>query len=98
MSSVVILLPQASNYPQLVVPRRNVTKFYFFAFLDKKKGSVYQNLIMEYVPDTMDRVILQYNRSKQTFPLFLIKLLMYQLLCGLAYINKWGICHRDINP
>ncbi|KAG0436018.1 hypothetical protein HPB47_018191 [Ixodes persulcatus] len=56
----------------------NVTKlFYFCASSD--------NIIMEYVVDTMDRVILQYNRSKQTFPLFLIKLLIHpkfqNLLC-----------------
>ncbi|CAN8028625.1 unnamed protein product, partial [Ixodes persulcatus] len=75
----------------------NVTKlFYFCASSDKKTGSVYKSIIMEYVADTMDRVILQYNRSKQTFPLFLIKLLMYELLRGLAYIHKLGICHRDI--
>ncbi|KAG0416883.1 hypothetical protein HPB47_006063 [Ixodes persulcatus] len=77
----------------------NITKlFYFFGSSDKKTGSVHQNLIMEYVPDTMDRIILLYNRSKQTFPLFLIKLLMYQVLRGLAYIHKLGICHRDIKP
>lgn len=77
----------------------NITRLcYFFCTLDKNKDTVYLNLIMEYIPETVHRVIMHYSRNKHTFPLFFIKLYMYQVLRGLAYIHMLGICHRDIKP
>ncbi|XP_029849831.2 glycogen synthase kinase-3 beta-like [Ixodes scapularis] len=77
----------------------NITQLrYFFCTLDKNKDTVYLNLVMEYIPETVHRVILHYSRNKHTFPLFFIKLYMYQILRGLAYIHMLGISHRDIKP
>ncbi|KAG0411347.1 hypothetical protein HPB47_011529 [Ixodes persulcatus] len=66
--------------------------------VDVNKDTVYLNLVMEYIPETVHRVIMHYSRNKHTFPLFFIKLYMYQILRGLAYIHMLGISHRDIKP
>lgn len=54
--------------------------------------------MMEYVPDTSYRVMKYYNKMKQSVPILLIKLYMYQLIRALTYIHALGICHRDIKP
>lgn len=56
------------------------------------------NIVMEYVPDTSYRVIKYYNKMKQSVPILLIKLYMYQLARALTYLHEVGICHRDIKP
>ena len=39
-----------------------------------------------------------YHKSKQTLPVLLVKLYLYQLARALAHIHALGICHRDIKP
>jgi glycogen synthase kinase 3 beta len=53
---------------------------------------------MEYVPDTLSRVIRQYYKSKTQMPMIVVKLYAYQMMRSLAYIHGIGICHRDIKP
>ena len=57
-----------------------------------------QNLVLEFIPETVYKVARQYSKSKQTIPPTFIKLYMYQLFRSLAYIHSQGICHRDIKP
>nr|AID23644.1 glycogen synthase kinase-3beta [Hofstenia miamia] len=77
----------------------NVIKLlYFFYSSGEKKDEVYLNLVCEYVPENLYRVARQYSKSKQTIPLFNIKLYMYQLFRSLHYIHCLQICHRDIKP
>ena len=64
----------------------------------EKVEEIYLNIVMEYVPDTSYRVIKYYNKMKQSVPIILIKLYMYQLARALTYLHKVGICHRDIKP
>jgi glycogen synthase kinase 3 beta len=63
-----------------------------------QKDEVFLNLVLEYVPETVYRASRHYAKLKQTMPMLLIKLYMYQLLRSLAYIHSIGICHRDIKP
>ena len=53
---------------------------------------------MDYVPETLYRVLKYYVKMKQSFPNILIKLYSYQMFRALAYIYGVGICHRDIKP
>ena len=57
-----------------------------------------QNLVLEFIPETVYKVARQYSKSKQTIPATFIKVYMYQLFRSLAYIHSQGICHRDIKP
>ncbi|KAL2667474.1 hypothetical protein AAZX31_01G081100 [Glycine max] len=57
------------------------------------------NLVMEYVPETIFRVIKHYSSMKQRIPLIYVKLYTYQIFRGLAYIHTApGIYHRHVKP
>lgn len=70
----------------------------FFYSNGEKKDEVFLNLVLEYVPETVYRASRHYTKVKQTMPMLLVKLYMYQVLRSLAYIHSLGICHRDIKP
>jgi glycogen synthase kinase 3 beta len=63
-----------------------------------KPDEIYLNIVMDYIPDTLSKVIKQYYKSSNSMPLILVKLFSYQMLRSLAYIHYLGICHRDIKP
>ncbi|CAO3627987.1 unnamed protein product [Cunninghamella echinulata] len=73
-------------------------KSYFYNQVENKEDEVYLNLVMEYVPDTLYRATRLYAKSKQSMPMVLVKVYMYQVIRALAYIHSLGICHRDIKP
>jgi len=59
---------------------------------------VYLNVVMDFIPETLYRVLKYYVKMKQPFPNILVKLYAYQMFRSLAYIHGIGICHRDIKP
>ena len=63
-----------------------------------KPNDVYLNLVMEYVPDTLYRIVRNYRQTNECLPLISIKYYSYQILRSLEYIHSLGICHRDIKP
>ncbi|CAD6940921.1 unnamed protein product [Tilletia controversa] len=82
-----------------IVKHPNVVELKAFFYSNgEKKDEVYLNLVLEFVPETVYRASRTYVKIKQTMPMLLIKLYMYQLLRSLAYIHSIGICHRDIKP
>jgi glycogen synthase kinase 3 beta len=42
-----------------------------------QKDEIYLNVVMEYIPETVFRVIKHYNKIKQPVPLLLVKLYAY---------------------
>ncbi|XWS55326.1 hypothetical protein CRYUN_Cryun10bG0165400 [Craigia yunnanensis] len=72
-------------------------KHYFFSKTNKEE--LYLNLVLEYVPETVNRTARSYSRINTRMPLIYVKLYTYQICRALAYIhNCIGICHRDIKP
>ncbi|PKA52699.1 Shaggy-related protein kinase gamma [Apostasia shenzhenica] len=68
-------------------------------FSTTEKDELYLNLVLEYVPETLHRVVKHYNKMNQRMPLIYVKLYMYQIFRALAYIHgSIGVCHRDIKP
>ncbi|ONK66470.1 uncharacterized protein A4U43_C06F8440 [Asparagus officinalis] len=60
---------------------------------------LFLNLVMEYMPESLYRVLKHYSGINQRMPLIFVKLYTYQIFRGLAYIrNVPGVCHRDVKP
>ena len=68
----------------------------FFTTNDDKK--VIQNLVFEYVPNSLEKFIENYNLGKKHIPMEKIKKLTKQILVGINYCHKKNIVHRDLKP
>lgn len=75
-----------------------ITLKHAFYTTGDKPDEIYLNVVMDYIPETVYRVMKHYNKMKQSVPNLLVKLYAYQIFRSLAYIHALGICHRDIKP
>ncbi|KAK4768823.1 hypothetical protein SAY86_026973 [Trapa natans] len=77
----------------------NVVSLKHCFFSTSEKDELYLNLVLEYVPETVHRVIKHYNKLNQKMPLIYVKLYAYQIFRALSYSHRSiGVCHRDIKP
>ncbi|CAN1283594.1 Shaggy-related protein kinase eta, partial [Linum perenne] len=82
-----------------VMDHPNVISLKHCFFSTTSNNELFLNLVMEYVPESMYRVLKHYSNAKQAMPLIYVKLYAYQIFRGLAYIhNVSGVCHRDLKP
>lgn len=73
-------------------------KHCFFSTTNMEED-LYLNLVLEFIPETVNRLARCYNRLNQHMPLIYVKLYIYQICRALGYIhNCIGLCHRDIKP
>lgn len=62
---------QMLDHPNIVALKHS-----FFAKSEKEE--LYLNLVLEYVPETVNRIARQYSRMNQRMPLIYVKLYTYQ--------------------
>lgn len=75
-----------------------ITMKHAFYTSGDKQDEVYLNVVMDYIPETVYRIMRHYVKMKQSVPILLVKMYAYQMFRALAYIHSLGICHRDIKP
>ena len=75
-----------------------VTLQHAFYTNGEKQEELFLNVVMEFVPDNVYKVLKSHAKQNQQIPLTLIKCYSYQLARGIAYMHACGICHRDIKP
>ncbi|CAE7948475.1 ASK6 [Symbiodinium sp. KB8] len=61
-------------------------------------GGTRLNLVLEYLSDTLHRVIKHYNTTNSKMDAFYVKLYQFQLMRGLAFVHGRGIAHCDLKP
>ena len=71
---------------------------YFFYSTGERKGEIYTNIVMEFLPENLARAVAKCAKLKRPMPDVCVKLYSYQLFRSLAYIHSQGISHRDIKP
>ncbi|CAN6825630.1 unnamed protein product, partial [Brassica oleracea] len=82
-----------------VMDHPNVVCLKHCFFSTTSNDELFLNLVMEYVPESLYRVLKHYSTANQRMPLVYVKLYMYQIFRGLAYMhNVAGVCHRDLKP
>lgn len=60
--------------------------------------SVYLNLVLEYMPETLHSVSRRWQKAKAVMPMSHVRLYIYQVCRALGQIHAAGICHRDVKP
>ena len=58
----------------------NVVALKHCFFSTTEKDELYLNLVLEYVPETVHRVVKHHNKMNQRMPLIYVKLYMYQVI------------------
>ena len=84
------------NHPNIV----KLLDYFYIEVEDIHAGGTnhFLNVVMEFIPETVYRVMKTFVRSTHTLPFILVKLYTYQMCRSLGYLHALGICHRDVKP
>ena len=72
--------------------------FHHFEKAGRKEDVVHLHLVMEFLPETIRSIALQFHKNRTRFPIDYLRVYLYQALRALEYISSLRICHRDLKP
>ena len=75
---------QMLDHPNIVA-----LKHCFFSTTDKEE--LYLNLVLEFVPETVNRIARTYSRNNQRMPLIYVKLYTYQVVLFVLVYFFWSL-------
>jgi serine/threonine protein kinase len=64
----------------------------------RKRDETYLHLVMDFLPETIRSVALQFQKDRVRFPIDHVRVYLYQTLKALEYVHGKRICHRDLKP
>ena len=67
-------------------------------YTNNDDNKIVQNLVLEFVPKSLEKYIEKFKLEKKIIPIEKIKKIAKQLLTGLNYCHKKNIIHRDLKP
>jgi len=67
-------------------------------YSEDDKGKKAQNIVFEFCDTNLEAVIQQHKKNSRFIDIGLIRHFMKQILQGIAYCHKVGVCHRDLKP
>ena len=70
----------------------------YFYMPSEQPNELYLCVVMDYIPNSLYNVIKNLTSFKAVFSKYEIKLISYQLIKSLSYLEAVNICHRDIKP
>lgn len=65
---------------------------------EQKSIQRFLNVVMDYIPETVYRVMKSFFCKTQPLPMILVRLYTYQMCRALGYLHSLRICHRDVKP
>ncbi|RCN45108.1 hypothetical protein ANCCAN_08862 [Ancylostoma caninum] len=76
----------------------NIVRLMYYYYAAENSNEEYLYLVLEFFPKTLHQVIKAFAQTGHVLDLFTVKLYMFQLFRGLAFMSSLNICHRDIKP
>lgn len=73
-------------------------KHYFYTKGEKNEEEIYLNVVTDYLPQTLSRILSINYQSRKQLDAFIAKIYAYQMLLSIKYLHSIGITHRDIKP
>lgn len=77
---------------------QNVVQLLNIYYSKNEEGKVVQNLVFEFCSQNLEEVIQNAKEHRKLIPMNDIKDFMRQILMGMEFTHRQGVCHRDLKP
>ncbi|ODV61117.1 serine/threonine/tyrosine protein kinase MCK1 [Ascoidea rubescens DSM 1968] len=83
---------RTANHPNVIQLK------FFFNYKAPQDNKIYQHLVMECLPESLQLEIHRYTSNRRYLPQSHLKIYSFQIARAMLYLHGLDICHRDIKP